>query len=604
MNALAAGSSWPRMSCTRKEPPGRSIRCTWRMAAATLAKWCAAIRHVTVSNAPSRKGSASTSPAAKRTLAAPRLRMNSRAARSMGSVRSKATTSRATPAAAGSSGSRSSIHFTACLIGASPAAIAGLPSLAAAGLSLELRLPLLVEVLDARDVLDGGPRRARRAAHRVHERLADLVVRGAGLLRSREASRHSGRAAGGRHRGERHQLHRLRVERAFPVVEAGELLRLCHEAPPSVGVERQGDYSGRRDWPGGGQSNWLLTGFDSRSKWLGRVTTVNIALDRDKPIPLARQIQAHLERLIRERLLAPGMKLPATRELAHSLGVNRGTVAEAYEELVAAGWARPHVGQGTFVTESPGAPGASEPRRTSGGSPSVDGDLAAPAPLAPAPLDWTALLSRSAQIIAAEDERARTLVSAATSNPAVISFAGGMPDSGLFPTDAFRRVLNQVIRDEGASLLQYYPAGRYPPLRRYLSTYLLRFGLHARPEEILIVNGSQQGFDLIARTLIDQGDTVAIEQPTYPRALQVFRSFGAQLAPVPWDAVGPRVEVFERLLERHAPKLFYCQPSAHNPTGLTLLPETGRRLLEVAVRHHVPIVEDGFDGSQLRRPAG
>src|SRR5438094_685106 len=321
------------------------------------------------------------------------------------------------------------------------------------------------------------------------------------------------------------------------------------------GLNRQGDYSGRRDWPGGGQSNWLLTGFDSRSKWLGRVTTVNIALDRDKPIPLARQIQAHLERLIRERLLAPGMKLPATRELAHSLGVNRGTVAEAYEELVAAGWARAHVGQGTFVTESPGAPGASEPRRTSGGPPSVDGDLAAPAPLAPAPLDWPALLSRSAQIIAAEDERARTLVSAATSNPAVISFAGGMPDSGLFPTDAFRRVLNQVIRDEGASLLQYYPAGGYPPLRRYLSTYLLRFGLEARPEEILIVNGSQQGFDLIARTLIDQGDTVAIEQPTYPRALQVFRSFGAQLAPVPWDAVGPRVEVFERLLDRHAARV-------------------------------------------------
>src|SRR2546426_217856 len=350
------------------------------------------------------------------------------------------------------------------------------------------------------------------------------------------------------------------------------------------GLNRQGDYSGRRDWPGGGQSNWLLTGFDSRSKWLGRVTTVNIAPDRHKPIPLARQIQAHLERLIRERLLAPGMKLPATRELAPSLGVNRGTVAEAYEELVAAGWARAHVGQGTFVTESPGAPGAPEPRRTSGGLPSVDGDLAAPAPLAPAPLDWPALLSRSAQIIAAEDERACTLVSAATSNPAVISFAGGMPDSGLFPTDAFRRVLNQGIRDEGASLLQYYPAGGYPPLRRYLSTYLLRFGLEARPEEILIVNGSQQGFDLIARTLIDQGDTVAIEQPTYPRALQVFRSFGAQLAPVPWDAVGPRVEVFERLLERHAPKLFYCQPSAHNPTGLTLLPETGRRLLEVAVR--------------------
>src|SRR5256885_4219106 len=122
----------------------------------------------------------------------------------------------------------------------------------------------------------------------------------------------------------------------------------------------------------------------------------------------------------------------------------------------------------------------SEPRRPSGGSPSFDGDLAAPAPLAPAPLDWPALLSRSAQIIAAEDERARTLVSAATSNPAVISFAGGMPDSGLFPTDAFRRVLNQVIRDEGASLLQYYPAGGHPPPPRCPSALPIRVGPHAR----------------------------------------------------------------------------------------------------------------------------
>src|SRR5205814_2256853 len=114
----------------------------------------------------------------------------------------------------------------------------------------------------------------------------------------------------------------------------------------------------------------------------------------------------------------------------------------------------------------------------------------------------------------------------------VISFAGGMPDSGLFPTDAFRRALNEVVREEGESLLQYYPVGGYPPLRRYLATYLLRFGLEARADDILIVNGSQQGFDLIARTLLDPGDSVAIEQPTYPRAMQVFRSFGASLLAV------------------------------------------------------------------------
>jgi DNA-binding transcriptional MocR family regulator len=153
------------------------------------------------------------------------------------------------------------------------------------------------------------------------------------------------------------------------------------------------------------------------------------------------------------------------------------------------------------------------------------------------------------------------------------------------------------VREEGAALLQYSPTGGYPPLLRYLSSYLLRFGVEADPEEILIVNGSQQGFDLIARTLLDPGDVVAIEQPTYPRAMEVFRASGAQLLAVPWDPAGPRVELLERLLERHAVKFFYCQPSAHNPTGRRVDEKTARRLLEVASRAQVPIVEDGFDVS-------
>jgi GntR family transcriptional regulator/MocR family aminotransferase len=310
------------------------------------------------------------------------------------------------------------------------------------------------------------------------------------------------------------------------------------------------------------------------------MATFLVPLDRGKPEPLARQIRGHFERLIGEARLAPGVKLPATRELARILGVNRSTVALAYEELVASGWARAHVGQGTFVAERdgtaegrPGAGGAVEPRP---------------------PIDWAGLFSRSARLIGrGEPHRA----SVAPRPGAVISFAGGMPDSGLFPTEAFRRVLNRVVREEGAALLQYSAAAGYPPLLRYLSAYLVRFGVEARPEEILIVNGSQQGFDLIARTLLDPGDVVAIEQPTYPRAMQVFRAFGAQLLAVPWEEAGPRVDVLERLLERHAPKFFYCQPSAHNPTGLRIEPEVARRILAVAARRQVPIVEDGFDGS-------
>jgi len=304
---------------------------------------------------------------------------------------------------------------------------------------------------------------------------------------------------------------------------------------------------------------------------------VNIPLDRTKPVPLARQIQDYLERLIGERLLVPGVKLPATRELAEGLGVNRATVALAYEELCAAGLARAHVGQGTFIA----------------GPVVGEGDGAGTGPT----IDWSGLLSRSARIVGADAERARAAVDPRAVSPSVISFASGFPDSALFPTEAFRRVLNEVVRAEGEVLLQYYPVAGYPPLRQYLAQYLLRFGIEARPEEILVVNGSQQGFDLIARTLIDPGDSVAIEQPTYTRALQVFRAFGARPLPVDWDATGPRVAGLERLLERNAPKMFYCQPNAHNPTGLTLSPETGRGLLAAAGRHQVPIVEDGFDGS-------
>ena len=310
---------------------------------------------------------------------------------------------------------------------------------------------------------------------------------------------------------------------------------------------------------------------------------MQIPIDRSKPIPLPRQIQAHLERLIHERLLAPGVKLPATRELARELGVNRSTVSFAYEELVASGLARAHVGQGTFVAGP-----------VAGGVELADGT--GPGAL-PAAIDWSGLLSRSARVSLGERERRRLGALPGRLPPGLISFAGGMPDSAMFPTDAFRRVLNAVIREEGEELLQYYPAAGYPPLRRFLSGYLLRFGVEALPDDILIVNGSQQGFDLIARTLLDPGDVVAIEEPTYPRAMQVFRAFGARLAPVALGEDGPRPDALERAIERHAPKFFYCQPSAHNPTGLTISGDGRRRLLEVCARRRVAIVEDGFDGS-------
>ena len=323
------------------------------------------------------------------------------------------------------------------------------------------------------------------------------------------------------------------------------------------------------------------------NKIMDGIRVMRIQLDRGAGragrASLSRQIQLHFERLISQGLLAAGMKLPASRELARELGVNRTTVALAYDELVAGGWARAHVGQGTFVADR--VPATASPTR----------------PAAPR-LDWTPFLSKGAQVIAADSRRRRGYSQVPQPGPGAISFAGGMPDSGLFPTDAFRRVLNRVIREEGRELLQYYPGRGYPPLREFLAGYLLRFGLEVRPEEILIVNGSQQGFDLVARTVLDPGDFVAIEEPSYPRAMQVFRAFGAQLLPVPMKDGGLDPEHLDRLLVRQSPKLLYCQPSAHNPTGLTMQPEARKRLLEVAARHRLPIMEDGFDGSLFFGP--
>src|SRR5262245_20225002 len=131
-------------------------------------------------------------------------------------------------------------------------------------------------------------------------------------------------------------------------------------------------------------------------------------LDRDRPVPLARQIHTHFERLIREGRLGAGVKLPATRELAQQLGVNRATVSLAYDGLVASGLARAHVGQGTFVAEAVSGNGAAPPE--SGGR------------RMRAPIDWNALLSRSARVLGEDDAAWRDLEAAARTG--LVTFAG------------------------------------------------------------------------------------------------------------------------------------------------------------------------------------
>jgi 2-aminoadipate transaminase len=305
---------------------------------------------------------------------------------------------------------------------------------------------------------------------------------------------------------------------------------------------------------------------------------VLIHLDRKSGEPLYAQIVNYIRQLIETDVLKPGVKLPATRELASDLHVDRATIVAAYDELVAQGFATAHVGQGTFVAvHTPRA----EPHRKD--STSEEGS--------PGEINWQQCFSRAARIAA--DWRPPD-VSAYRSGGEVISFAGGMPDSSLFPIDAFRQVMNEVLRTEGRALLQYGPASGYPPLRRYLADYLVRKGIVVTEADILIVNGSQQGLDLVARTLLNPGDRVVVEGPSYPGALQVFRAHQAEVMTVAMGDDGIRRDLLEGLLHRLTPKCIYVMPTFQNPTGATVSLDGRRQLLAMAAKAQVPIIEDDF----------
>lgn len=303
-----------------------------------------------------------------------------------------------------------------------------------------------------------------------------------------------------------------------------------------------------------------------------------IHLDRQSGEPLYAQIANYVRRLIETEALKPGVKLPATRELAAELGVDRATIVAAYDALVGQGFATAHVGQGTFVAAQASR---GERRREDRLDPAL--------PLEG--INWQQSLSRVARLSA--DWRPPDFSSYHAQGD-MISFAGGMPDSSLFPIDAFRRVMNEVLRTEGRALLQYSPASGYPPLRRYLADYLVRKGIVVTEADILIVNGSQQGLDLVARTLLDPGDRVVVEGPSYPGALQIFRAYQAEVVTVPMGDDGIRRDLLEGIVLRLGPKCIYVMPTFQNPTGATVSLDGRRELLAIAAKAQVPIIEDDF----------
>ena len=185
-----------------------------------------------------------------------------------------------------------------------------------------------------------------------------------------------------------------------------------------------------------------------------------------------------------------------------------------------------------------------------------------------------------------------------TENPEIISFAGGMPAPEIFPAEEFKEASIRVLRDQAPLALQYGTTEGYTPLREQLAQYMVRQGAQLSIENIMITSGSQQALDLLGKILINEGDHIVVESPTYLGALQAWNSYGARYIPVRSDEHGMVTEELEQAL-RQGPKFIYALPNFQNPSGSTLLLERRKQLVELADRYGVPIVEDDPYG-QLR----
>jgi DNA-binding transcriptional MocR family regulator len=290
---------------------------------------------------------------------------------------------------------------------------------------------------------------------------------------------------------------------------------------------------------------------------------MKIQLDRGSPTPIYLQIVQRLREQILGGMFPEGGRLPPSRKLAETLGINRSTVVQAYNVLWSEGLVESRVGRGTVVRP----PADVEPDET---------------PISPPP--WRMLFVPEPETV---EQEVRGLLEL-FSHENVISLAAGLPPPELYPMEEIERVTRDVLAREGRALLQWCPVEGYLPLRKLVADRMP--GLS--PREVLILTGSTQGLFLLARTLIEPGDSVIVEAPTYLGALKAFQSVGARLVGVPVDEKGANMKMLGNVLARTNPKFIYTIPEFQNPTGTSMSLDRRRALLDLAYRYRIPVVED------------
>ena len=265
---------------------------------------------------------------------------------------------------------------------------------------------------------------------------------------------------------------------------------------------------------------------------------------------------------IRQRIVArslpPGAKVPSLRACATTMGVSKSTVVEAYERLVAEGIIRPRLGSGYYVA----APLA--PLSLAVIGPKLDREID--------PL-W---LSR--QALAADD----TLLKPG---------CGWLPSSWM-PHEAIRRGLRALSRADQATLCDYGTPLGLPPLRQLLARRMHEHGVQVSPDQVILMESGTQALDLICRFLIEPGDTVLVDDPCYFNFHALLRAHRANVIGVSYLPTGPDLAAFAQALTEHRPRLYITNSALQNPTGATLSPVVAHRVLKLADRADLTIVED------------
>lgn len=297
--------------------------------------------------------------------------------------------------------------------------------------------------------------------------------------------------------------------------------------------------------------------------------SANINVNKNSAAPLYLQIVQQVRALIINGETPPGTKLPPSRHLAKACNVSRETVKEAYQHLIAEGFLESVQGAGTFVTAALPLPVTASFSQRS-----------APLPLT----DWARRITKH-QSGEGEGGRGRPL----------IDFGFGRSYPHRFPYDIWRRLLNRYLSTDDMMLSRYGSVAGFLPLREAIAAYVTeQRSVRCHPHQIVVVNGAQQAFDLLARLFIEPKDSVIIESPGYPDAYELFEAHGAHMVPISVDEDGLPVETLSPSL---TPKLIFTTPSNQFPSGGAMPAERRLALLSWANERNAFIIEDDYDGA-------